>query len=411
MIFKILMIFLFLIVGIIPNFNAADKIGAQWIYISFINLISLILNRSQIVDLKKFHILFKIQGLLVLWGILSYFYSFNKVETLIEGSRLFLIYLSCFNIFLLLRGLDNSTVKKLIIYFGPFLLFLECFFVFKDFLEFKDTFFDLGRQSIIKGIAANINITAFSLVVKISMCFYLLKQKGFIFLKIITSILLFFGFISIYITGSRGGLLSIYCIFILYSITTFFNKKISLKSKLFSFSFLSIPLMMSIFTSEYLFRDNKMNPIYRSQEIINRGSKSRIRYYKQAFNQIKSSPFFGVGLGNWKLYSIESDKEDMNQYIVPYHAHNDFLQTGAELGMVGFLLYLTTFLIPLYIGYFKKKLKQLYNDEILMIYAVTGVLFVDSCLNFPISRPIMQMPLMFVFAFIIYLDTKENNEN
>ena len=29
----------------------------------------------------------------------------------------------------------------------------------------------------------------------------------------------------------------------------------------------------------------------------------------------------------------------MNGYTVPYHAHSDFIQLGAELGILGFLLY------------------------------------------------------------------------
>ena len=53
---------------------------------------------------------------------------------------------------------------------------------------------------------------------------------------------------------------------------------------------------------------------------------------------MKSNPVFGVGLGNWKLKSIEYDAKDILGYVVPYHAHSDFIQLGAELGIIGFLL-------------------------------------------------------------------------
>ena len=46
---------------------------------------------------------------------------------------------------------------------------------------------------------------------------------------------------------------------------------------------------------------------------------------------ITSNPIFGTGLGNWKLKSIDYDKNDINGYVVPYHAHSDFIQLGAEL--------------------------------------------------------------------------------
>ena len=45
-----------------------------------------------------------------------------------------------------------------------------------------------------------------------------------------------------------------------------------------------------------------------------------------------SNPIFGVGLGNWKLKSIDYDLKDIEGYVVPYHAHSDFIQIGAELG-------------------------------------------------------------------------------
>ena len=55
------------------------------------------------------------------------------------------------------------------------------------------------------------------------------------------------------------------------------------------------------------------------------------------FNEPEAT-IFGTGLGNWKLTSIHYDKDAINGYIVPYHAHSDFIQLGAELGIFGFFL-------------------------------------------------------------------------
>jgi O-antigen ligase len=63
---------------------------------------------------------------------------------------------------------------------------------------------------------------------------------------------------------------------------------------------------------------------------------------------LTSNPIFGTGLGNWKLKSIDYDSKDINGYVVPYHAHSDFIQLGAELGIIGFLLYLGVFLWAVY---------------------------------------------------------------
>ena len=65
----------------------------------------------------------------------------------------------------------------------------------------------------------------------------------------------------------------------------------------------------------------------------------RLRYYNHALSQFIKTPLTGVGAGNWKLHSIDYDKNDINGFIVPYHAHNDFLQILAELGIFGLIFY------------------------------------------------------------------------
>ena len=81
-------------------------------------------------------------------------------------------------------------------------------------------------------------------------------------------------------------------------------------------------------------------------------------------NHFKSNPIFGVGIGNWKLSSISYDKDDITGYIVPYHAHSDFIQLGAELGIIGFLLYLGIFVSAAYFAFivlFKSNLELIIN--------------------------------------------------
>ena len=64
---------------------------------------------------------------------------------------------------------------------------------------------------------------------------------------------------------------------------------------------------------------------------------------------------FGTGLGNWKIKSIDYDSKDIVGYIVPYHAHSDFIQLGAEWNY-------RVFFVPgnFYLGY----LLCLYSDSI-----------------------------------------------
>ena len=77
-----------------------------------------------------------------------------------------------------------------------------------------------------------------------------------------------------------------------------------------------------------------------------------------------SNPIFGVGLGNWKLKSIDYDSRDIVGYVVPYHAHSDFIQLGAELGIIGFLLYLGIFLWGIYYVFILLRYSNLEINEL-----------------------------------------------
>ena len=112
------------------------------------------------------------------------------------------------------------------------------------------------------------------------------------------------------------------------------------------------PLIFALILNQTLISDKGADALSRAATIsvsTNDGSvNQRLRYYEDVLTHITKNPVLGVGIGNWKLSSIDYDKEDIEGYIVPYHAHSDFIQLGAELGFVGFLLYLGVFLLAAY---------------------------------------------------------------
>ena len=138
---------------------------------------------------------------------------------------------------------------------------------------------------------------------------------------------------------------------------------------------------------------------YRMNQIVERGSNSRLKYYEDTFESFKENPIIGIGIGNWKLNSIEKGKRHIEGYIVPYHAHNDFLQILAETGILGFVSYISIFLFS-FIGLFK--LKKLLNTPFLFSCLLfLGVYLLDSNLNFPIARPIMQIKWALILAILV----------
>ena len=136
----------------------------------------------------------------------------------------------------------------------------------------------------------------------------------------------------------------------------------------------------------------------------------RLRYYQDVLTHLKSNPIMGVGLGNWKLKSIEYDADDIKGYVVPYHAHSDFIQLGAELGIIGFLLYLLIFLFAFYYTFKLIRYSKMSNFEksfIFLLFIGLGVYFVDANLNFPIARP----QVLVVWATIMSLITGYYEKN
>ena len=134
----------------------------------------------------------------------------------------------------------------------------------------------------------------------------------------------------------------------------------------------------------------------------------RLGYYSDAVKSIMQYPILGIGVGNWKIKSIEYAGNTVSGYTVPYHAHNDFLQITAEIGIIGGLLYLMIYLIPIYRILIELNLRVLDNLNLVYLLIISAV-FIDSMLNFPIARPVNHIYL--IFTLVAFLQTYKSNFN
>jgi len=130
-------------------------------------------------------------------------------------------------------------------------------------------------------------------------------------------------------------------------------------------------------------------------------TQQRLRFYQHSLDQTLNNLIIGVGLGNWKIKSVDYDKKDVVGYTIPYHTHNDFLEISSELGIIGLILYLLIFIFP-FLGIFQhKEGNKLINVNTIILLA--GIIyFIDANLQFPHARPVMQVPfiLILVLAYI-----------
>jgi O-antigen ligase len=124
-----------------------------------------------------------------------------------------------------------------------------------------------------------------------------------------------------------------------------------------------------------------------------------------------SSPIIGYGLGNFKIISIERDKENIRSYTVPYVMHNDFLEVAVELGIIGLSLFLLIFIYPIYFLLKRIKIKNL-KTEHLVLLSMLFIYVVDSNLNFPFTRAASLLYLALILGmFNNYLNPLSDENN
>lgn len=374
----------------------------------FINLIGIIFSFLIGFKLKHFinsNALKYLFGFLI-WSSLSLFYAFNKAETIITLNQYFTVFVSLVLLLFLLKEIPGN--KKFILSLLLILVGLEIFLsgypILKDIKSGTLSF----RSMSYSGAAANINITAFSLLYKLPfiLYFFSISKNTFIkfFLAFLNAIIVFI----IGILGTRGAFIGIFSIYLIYLIFLFFDKT-KLKTKSTNLTILCFSIILSLFTN-YKILKNQDNIISRASTInisTNDGSvNQRLRYYKQSINHIKENILFGTGLGNWKIESINYDKNDIEGFIVPYHAHNDFLQITAETGIIGLLLYGLFLFYSFKDLYYKKE--NFENNLSIILFSCLVVYGIDSMLNFPIARPISQIFLILLICLISLYTTNKN---
>ena len=387
----------------IPNFVTTDRIGNQWLYLSIISLVSffylgfkkLLFYNNKWLSSKKAIFSFL---LFIAWALFSIYFSSNKAEALVTFNQ----YLTVFFCFVFFQILSTNITNgdKFILNLLIVLLIIETLLSLSPILSDIENDNLAFRSMKYSGAAANINITAFSLVYKLPILLYFFEKKKSPVIKFFLSVLLFFIIFIVSVLGTRGAFIGIgISVLILIYYLLISNHKLRFKIKQLCWTFLPI-LLAVLLNLNYL--NKKDNDIITRASSISLSTEDgsvnqRLRYYKHCLSQFYETPFTGVGIGNWKLHSIDYDKKEINGFIVPYHAHNDFLQILSEMGIVGLIFYLSFLFYST-----KSLLKGKLFENNLNIFLIGSVLIylLDSSLNFPISRPISQLFLIALLTII-----------
>jgi len=417
-----LMLIFYLCIGFIPNWEAVDKIAPQWLTMSILNLLSLLYFLFKRISLKlPISLTLRSSMTLtylsfILWAIGSLAYAINPTEVVVNLSRQLNVFLMFFSMAIFLFSLKNKL--RFIPWVITIILGIEIFALLSDALDMINTSGTISSGTL-KGVTANRNITAFSLAIKIPFVLFLIHLEKKNWLKLILAAVVTLGLISLSMIQSRASFLAVGATVLAYFLlqVVLYLKVNKIWIQLVQPAFLVVPLLIAILVNQTLLSNKVADIISRAATIsvsTNDGSvNQRLRYYEDVLTHITSNPILGVGLGNWKLKSIDYDSKDINGYVVPYHAHSDFIQLGAELGIFGFLLYIGIFIWALYYVYILIRYSDLgLNEKVFLFLVLTalGVYSVYANLNFPIARPQVLVVWALIMCLIVVYYQKHKNQ-
>ena len=385
-------------------FLSFDRVYPQMFAISLINIISFT-HIIKIINFKEFASTFKHKKhflsffFVVIISTISLLVADNFAEgvvSLVKLINLFLAY--CFITIMAFNR--NFNIYNYFIIVTVISLFIESVII--NFQIIESVIINgnlLGRDNSYAGFGANINISSFSVLIKSIVPIYLLFNYKNRLIKLISCFLLVSSFLTVMLLMSRAAIITLFLVFMSIILLSVFANK---KKYFFANGLLILSLSISMFSYNLINEKNAYNIIgERFSNVTNPtadGSvKERLSFYTTSVKSIIDNPILGIGLGNWKIKSIDLSKDIIISYRVPYFVHNDFLQTAAEIGIIGGLCFVFYIFYPFWIS-FKNTIQHFRFDLDFMIFLIFLVYIIDSMLNFPFERP---MNLIYLFFTII----------
>jgi len=343
----------------------------------------------------------------LLISLLSFTQSVNVLESVLQFTKVFTVFAAVFNMAVVLMR-DLRYVRFIAIIMAGLLIFdsVSVFYYINKFIAGE-----IAAITDIKTVYSNKNILASSIYVKLAFAIWLMVfEKGW--LNRLGWLALASGIAATFFMATRAfylGLLVLYLIFITYNTVIYFRYRNKWVLLLTASSVAAIFIAFFAFT----FVQSKLYPDTRgrhTQGVLQQlstlkdpesASSLRLDAWRWSIDLIKEKPLLGTGSGTWKIEILKHENQKNAGFIYLYKAHNDFLETAAETGIIGGLLFLGIF-VMIFLNFFRHYTREEDDPEFLTQYlflAAAGVAFysVDAIFNFPADRPeILALFILFV---------------
>ena len=280
---------------------------------------------------------------------------------------------------------------------------------------FFNGFYFIPGADVVYSTMANCNL--FSSIVFLSLPFALFGYFTFSKKWLIVSLIsICFSLFIITIIKARSVWVAIlFSIFIQILVVQFVKQKINLKKvflckKSILLTLLIITVVVFGFLSPNL-SEIMDSSLGRKNVVSTRTLTIRLQAWEKTIPMIKEYPLLGVGTGNWKImlpkYGVTGMKTEKGayQYIRP---HNDFFWVLAEIGIIGFLFFLSIFVFVIYyiIRIISKSTKE--DDTLLSIFLLFGFVgyIIISFFSFPKERIFHSIIFIFMVSIITVIYNK-----
>lgn len=146
-------------------------------------------------------------------------------------------------------------------------------------------------------------------------------------------------------------------------------------------------------------------PAFDFSEDYYENANLRVIFWKKSFCLIRSNPVLGVGAGNWRIVipscKFPANPEHTAKNFTYSQPHNEWISIISELGIVGFILAVFIFFIPLLIIFYNIVFR-IPGSHISAVFYVSFIIgfYLFSTFDFPLKRVEHNVLLFSVFAFL-----------
>ena len=396
-------------------FLAYDKVFPQMFIVSLLNIFSFIYIYKNF-NLKEFILSFDYKNhylayfSVIVISIISLLVAENVIEGVVSLLKILNFFIA-FSFIVILSSFKNLKFFNYFIIATLISLFIESVLI--NLRIFDSVIINgnlLVRSNVFAGFGANVNISSFSILIKTVVPIFLIFNYKNYFIRALSIFFIYSSFLSIFLLMSRAAVLALILVFTSILILVIISKR---KVYYLKYGLIMITLIMSLFSYNIINEKNAYNTLTErfsnvTNPIADESVNERLNFYTTAIQSIGDNPLLGIGIGNWKIKSIDLSKDIIVSYRVPFFAHNDFLQFLAEIGIIGGLCFMFYIFYPIFISLLRSLKSRSFNIDFL-IFLIFIIYVVDSMLNFPIERPINYIYLCFTIA-LFYQSKKYLNK-